>query len=137
MHQRIAKEIDSEKKTLDGLLTKIKGMEEELIKCKDQKERIERSIHKKTIFYFHIIEIYRLASYQFCRLRKKSAMMKEDSLELEKWISRAKSEESLIIIKDALKELDKYNPSEIRGNLYALVQKIISGGAYGQGKKKG
>ena len=42
----------------------------------------------------------------------------------------------MVELKNAILELEKYNASEIKSNLYALVQKIIIGGAYNHGKKK-
>jgi uncharacterized protein YpbB len=85
----------------------------------------------------HISEIYRLAKLHFPRLRREKIQELDlkDTLELDKWIDRAKSSESLKAIVDAIQELEKYQPIDIRGNLYALVQRIISGGAY-HGKKK-
>jgi hypothetical protein len=52
----------------------------------------------------------------------------EDIAEVEKWISRAKSTDGLKDIKEALEEMNKYYPGEV-SNIYAVIQKIIIGGA--------
>lgn len=75
----------------------------------------------------HIKEIYRLAELHFNRLLRRSnkSLTVDDILELEKWIGRTKTIEGLRVIVTALEGLKKYQPSEIRSNLYGLVQKII------------
>ena len=101
-------------------------------------EQINKSLYEKNVYACHMKEIFRIAKMQFSRLRgsKVEALSLLDVIELNKWIGRVKSEESLKDIVNALNELEKYHPSEIRVNLYALVQKIIIGGAYKQ-KRKG
>ena len=59
-----------------------------------------------------------------------------DVAEIEKWVGRAKSIDSLEGIANAMRELQKYQPIDIKSNLYALVQKIIIEGAYGQKSKR-
>jgi len=85
----------------------------------------------------HISEIYRLAKLHFPRLHRSNVpdLDLKDILELDKWIGRARSADGLKAIVDALQEMDKYQPIDIRGNLYALVQRIIIGGPF-HGKKK-
>jgi hypothetical protein len=101
-------------------------------------EQIKGIIYKKKIALCHMEEIFRLAGIQFPRLRnyKPDHLTEEDNQELIKWIGRAKSEDGLKDIIDALNELGKYRPIDIKTNLYALVQKIIIGGAYKEKKKK-
>jgi hypothetical protein len=77
----------------------------------------------------YIRGIYENANVQFSRLRKTKGLIPADFQEIEKWIGRAKSDEGLINILNAIKELKKYKPSDIRQNLYGLTQRIIIGGA--------
>lgn len=100
-------------------------------------EQVKGILYKKKIAFCHMEEIFRLAGTAFPRLRnyKPERLTEEDNQELIKWIGRAKSEDGLKDIIDALNELGKYHPADIKQNLYALVQKIIIGGAY-KGKKK-
>jgi hypothetical protein len=101
-------------------------------------EQVSNFLYKKKIALCHMEEIFRLAGAHFPRLRnfKPSQLTEEDNQELIKWIGRAKSEDGLKDIIDALNELGKYRPIDIKTNLYALVQKIIIGGAYKEKKKK-
>lgn len=101
-------------------------------------EKMESDLYTKNINLCHIKEIYRMAKLQFSRLRQVSepCLTESDIIELNKWISRVNDEKGLIDIRNALVELDKYLPSEIKSNIYALVQTIIVGGAYGQNKPK-
>jgi chromosome segregation ATPase len=69
-------------------------------------------------------EIYNLAETHFPRLQEKPALTAQDTEELEKWIYRARTDESLHDIIAALNQLRKYKPSDIK-SLYAFVQKII------------
>jgi hypothetical protein len=116
-----------------GLVTKLDGLEKEKNILKARVEQIEKSLYEKTISMCHINEIFRVAEMQFSRLRgTKKGLTAEDIKELNKWIGRALSEDSLKDIVNALNELKKYLPSQIRQNLYALVQKIIIGGAFTQ-----
>jgi len=96
---------------------------------------LERQKYQTSIRELHIWEIYRLAALHFPRLRKEHSitpLTDADVAEIEKWIGRAKSTESLAGIVLAFKELEKYKLSDIRKNLYALVQRIIIGGAYNE-----
>ena len=92
-------------------------------------------LYEATLRETHLKEIYRQAEVQFSRLRKDPGLTVADAAELEKLIRREKTIEGLARIADSLKELQKYQPSDIRKSLYALVQKIIIEGAY-KGKKR-
>jgi len=132
------KEIVNDDKKIQALTEKITEFSDLLTSSKFQLEKSEREIAKKKVNLCHIKEIYRLAKYQFSRLRNSPEMELSsfDIAELDKWIGRVDSEEGLMNIRQALAELDKYAPSEIKTNLYALVQKIIIGGAFSQTKSK-
>lgn len=108
------------------------------ISISSEREKIERDLYQKKIYMTHIREIFRLAKIQFSRFRKlpEATLTEADVQELNKWIGRALAEDGLIDIINAILELEKYKASEIKSNLYALVQKIIIGGAFNQGKKK-
>jgi chaperonin cofactor prefoldin len=103
----------------------------------DRMKKIHHSLYEKTVSLEHINEILRLAKNQFSRLRKipVETLTPDDLAELSKWIGRAKSDEGLKDIIDALNELEKYEPSQITKSLYALCQKIIIEGAYKKNKK--
>ena len=127
------------------LLNEQKALEEKLQNIELAKnqwlgrlEQVRGSLYRKRIVLCHVEEIFRLAGAQFPRLRnyKPDHLTEEDNQELVKWIGRAKSEDGLKDIIDALTELGKYRPIDIKTNLYALVQKIIIGGAYKERKKK-
>jgi|GEM_PF-6399822 len=106
--------------------------ENEILALKQELKEYEQKLYDVSIRELHLKEIYRQAAIQFSRLRKlpEAQLTKEDVAELEKWIGRAKSIDGIRDVVDALKELQKYSPVEIRSNLYALVQRIIIGGAY-------
>lgn len=124
----------------------INDIREQIIKLRADKTDAEKEIHfKKTLLqtiedelydlelkFLHICRIYRLAQIHFPRLRGENSedLTSEDIQELEKWINRAKSPDSLKDIVDALAELSKYFPKDIKSNLYGLIQKIIIEGAY-------
>jgi hypothetical protein len=93
---------------------------------------IEEQLYNEELKFLHISRIYRIASLQFPRLRGENSndLSPEDVKELEKWIDRAKSADGLKNIVDALTELSKYFPKDIKSNIYGLVQKIIIEGAY-------
>ena len=101
-------------------------------------EEIDSELYDRRARELHLAEIYRLAAYHFSRLRREPerGLTEADVAELEKWIGRAKSNDSLKDIVSALNELQKYRPADIVRNLYALVQKIIIEGAHGENKKK-
>jgi hypothetical protein len=128
----------------------------EIAKLTDDKARIEReldlkkvmlntfseALHKTKLKELYLTEINRLAALHFVRLRKTTpttvvdpGLTGDDYRELEKWIARAKSTEGLKNIVDALTELNKYYPKDIKSNLYALVQRIIIEGPFGTGQK--
>jgi hypothetical protein len=100
-------------------------------------DKTEHDLAQKKISLCYIQEIFRSAQYQFSRLRRstESTLTATDVQEIDKWINRATSDDSLISIKNSITELNKYKPSEIKSNLYALIQRIIIGGAYHQRKK--
>lgn len=93
-----------------------------------------RDLYECVLRETHIQEIYRLARLHFPRLHREDYpgdITTDDVAELEKWIGRAKSNDGLRRISDALAELQRFKPSDIRRNLYALVQKIIIEGPHG------
>jgi Skp family chaperone for outer membrane proteins len=117
-----------------------KGIAELTVKLNTSRallDKAERDLAQKKISLCHIQEIFRSAQYQFSRLRRssESSLTTTDVQEIDKWVNRATSDDGLISIKNALTELNKYKPSEIKSNLYALIQRIIIGGAYHQRKK--
>jgi hypothetical protein len=101
-------------------------------------EEIERRDFEQRLHLSHVKEIFRLAKTQFSRLRAlpEQTLTDADVKELDKWIGRVKSTDGLLDIQKALLELDKYSPSDIKLNLYALVQKIIIEGPYKKGARK-
>jgi len=127
-------------------MKRLKEMEKNILELKKNKDEAEKEIKfKKTILntieeqlyneelrFLHVSRIYRLASLQFPRLRGENSndLSSEDVKELDKWINRAKSNDGLQNIVDALTELGKYYPKDIKSNVYGLVQKIIIEGAY-------
>lgn len=113
------------------LKTEIETAQKMLSEC-------QRELYETYITELHVKEIYRLASVHFPRLRRESdgGLTVKDVLELEKWIGRAKSSDGLKNIVDALEELKKYNPIDIKSNLYALTQRIIIEGPYNEQPKK-
>jgi hypothetical protein len=96
----------------------------------------QRALYDYQQRLLHVQEIYRLASQQFPRLRREQigTLNAADRAELEKWIGRAKSNDGLLSIIRALEELGKYFPTDMKSNLYGLVQKIIIEGPYNLGK---
>jgi len=132
-------------KSLELLETKISDLQKMESAClatiKANQEKLgiaQKDLYDHTQKLLHVKEIYRLAAIEFPRLRNDPplALSEADRNELEKWIGRAQSVESLVAITKALEELSKYFPSEIRSNLYGLVQKIIIEGANGSMKNK-
>ena len=124
-----------EKETLNA---KIRSLELTIETAKMELENLQKRVFDVSLNELHISEIYRLAKFHFPRLRREKIheLSPEDALELDKWIHRAHSSEGLKSIVDALKELEKYQPIDIRGNVYALVQRIIIEGPYHGRKKK-
>jgi hypothetical protein len=123
------KTLDDEKGVLNNT---IKNAEARL-------HEISQKLYDLKLWELHVTEIYRLAKLQFIRLRNNGSchLTGADVAELEKWIGRVRNPEGLENIIEALKELNKYYPHEIRSNLYALVQKIIIEGPYKSRKRKG
>lgn len=138
------------------ILPSLKKIQDEIIILNKQKEMDENSIltlsktlhdlkstllDRGKILYnlhireTHILEIFRLASIHFPRLQEQSELSPKDIQELEKWINKAKDNDGLICIIEAMEELRKYYPRDIKSNLYGLVQKIIMEGAYKKKKK--
>jgi len=115
---------------------KIARLHQMLIDIPSELKMSESHLYQLTLKEAHIREIYRLAEHQFPRLQKNVSLTEADVAEIEKWISRAHSDDGLVDIVNALKELEKYTHADIRQNLYALVQKIIIGGAFKDKRKK-
>jgi len=128
------KDVEAENKEIKKLKDLIAQLEKELQDSKICLESSERRVAGKTINLHLLAEIYRLAQYQFSRLRNqpRKGLSTEDIAEIDKWVDRIKTDEGIGTVLGAFQELDKYQPSEIKSNLYALVQKIIIGGAYGK-----
>jgi hypothetical protein len=131
--------------SLESLESKISDLQKMESACKvaiitnqEKLGGVQKELYDTAQKLLHVKEIYRLASIEFPRLRNEYplALSGADRTELEKWIGRAQSVESLVAITKALEELSKYFPSEIRSNLYGLVQKIIIEGANGSMKNK-
>lgn len=120
----------SREERCDELIRTIEASKVELSEC-------EANLYNTRIQLVHITEIYRLAMMHFPRLRREtgSGLTQADIDELEKWIGRAKSPDGLKSIVDALSELQKYHPSDIKSSIYAIVQKIIIEGPYPKKKK--
>jgi hypothetical protein len=115
-----------------------KSLEENIDVLQTQLSECKRDLYEVSMRELILREIYRLAAEHFPRLRRDTGgiLTEQDLDELEKWIKRAKSVAGLKDIADALGELEKYKPVHIKSNLYALVQKIIIGGAYHEKKKR-
>lgn len=113
-----------------------KSLEEEIKFKKNQLKEIQESFYTLQERELHLSEILRTARDHIPRLKgtPNEDLTKADYAELEKWVSRAKSMESLKSIVLSLKELSKYKPRDIKANLYALIQKIIIEGPYNQKK---
>jgi len=129
-------DLEADEHAVEQIRISIQNHHIQLSDLTKQLERKERDVATKALYLCHIKEIYRLAKYQFARLqnRPNPELNDMDVQELDKWISRAKTEDGLITIKKSISELDKYAPSEIKSSVYALVQKIIIDGPYGQKK---
>ena len=129
-------EMEEDEHAIEVIKSGIQATKSQLDDGMRQLEERERALSTKAIYMCHIKEIYRLAKYQFARLqnRPNQDLNDTDVLELNKWLARAKNEEGLNTIKKSIAELDKYAPSEIKSSVYALVQKIIIDGPYGQKK---
>lgn len=135
--EKISNEIDLLRREGDLICKQVDDLEMQRKKLSDRMKKIHQSLYEKTVSLEHINEILRLAKIQFSRLRKipVETLTSGDIAELSKWIGRAKSDEGLKDIIDALNELEKYEPSQITKSLYALCQKIIIEGAYKKNKK--
>lgn len=121
-----------------ALQEKQEALARELETTKAMLSECQRELYEAMLAEAHINEIYRLARIHFPRLhrQKDQGLSEADVMELEKWIARAKSVSGLKDIADALEELQKYYPSDIKSNLYALVQRIIIGGPYHEAKRR-
>jgi len=130
--ERTNEEVEITKKEIANIRQDVQNLNLSLVAYGNRLDNLEKVLYRKNIRLLHIKEIYRLAKQQFSRLRESEEDLSEaDITELEKWIGRAKSDEGgLIDIIEALQELRKYLPTEIKSNLYALIQKIIIGGAW-------
>jgi chromosome segregation ATPase len=127
-------ESDVLKKDIESLQAEADDIETRLKVIRGNLGTLEKDLYDKNLRMLHIKEIYRMAKHQFSRLRNESEphLTEEDVQELEKWVGRAKSDQGLVNIREALIELNKYLSRDIKLNLYALVQKIIIEGAYKQ-----
>ena len=134
----LSKEIKSHEGDILVWKTQIRELESTKAHCSMNIEATEQLLYEKNILLCHIQEIFRMARVQFSRLRQapEQALTDVDVKELDKWIGRTQSVDGLIGIWKAIAELKKYRPSDIKLNLYALVQKIIIEGPY-TGKKRG
>lgn len=125
-----------DKKKLEETLSDLEIQRHDL---EQRRQEVEEALYQTRLRVVYLEEIYRLAGIQFNRLRREAGtnLREEDVRELEKWIGRTKSNEGLQDIVEALKEVQKYRPIDIKSNLYALIQKIIIGGAFHQkGERK-
>lgn len=124
-----------EKKFLEK---QVDDLQQEIELKRKNLEECQGKLYGVSLQELHLKEIYRLAALHFSRLRKEkeAKLSASDILELEKWIRRVRTKDGLKDIADALGELKKYLPSDIKSNLYALVQKIIIEGAYSETKRK-
>ena len=128
--ENLKKEIDLKQKTIQIETLRI-------LTAKQEIQRLQDSIYQAQQRELHLFQIHRLASVQFPRLRNQTdvGLTVEDKQEIEKWISRTKSNEGLIAIVKALEELAKFSPSQVK-NIFALTQKIIIEGPWKGNKKK-
>lgn len=126
------------KKTRKSLEDRKENLTQNLDAIKVELKEIDAELYQIRTRELHISEIYRLAAHHFSRLRRQTgeSLMIQDISELEKWIGRARSNEGLKNIVDALMELNKYRPVDITKNIYALVQKIIIEGSYHESQRK-
>lgn len=127
------------KKTRKSLEDRKNGLIKNLDTVKIELKETEAELYQVRTRELHIAEIYRLAAHHFSRLRRQTgeSLMVQDIAELEKWIGRARSNDGLKNIVDALAELKKYRPIDITKNVYALVQKMIIEGVYHESHRKG
>lgn len=126
-------DVSEEKKNLEKVKEEaIQNIE----KSKKLLEECQTDLYNVSVKELHIQEIYRLAKIQFSRIRKETEpkLTVADVFELEKLIKRTKDLDGLKRIVDSIRELQKFMPSEVR-NLYALLQKIIIEGPFGETKK--
>jgi len=120
----VTEQIEILEKNRDQLISEIKERQ----KCL---ESVQGKLYEEKMRKLHIEEAFRVARIKFPRLRgeKSGVLSIEDVAELEKWVKRAKTLEGLRDIVDAVRELQKYFQADVKTNLYALVQRIIIGGA--------
>lgn len=120
------------KKEEVSICNQLSSLNDQKQKLSERLQKIRSKAFEKRISLDYILEIFRIAKIQFPRLRKSTneTLTSEESQELDKWIGRVKSEQGLKDILDALKELEKYQPHQVRQNIFALCQKIIIGGAF-------
>ena len=134
-------ELDVLKKESSLLQVEMNNLTYSMNLKRSRMETVEKALYEKNIRLIQLKEIYRLAKLQFSRLRNSGSFAYSEELtdadveELEKWIGRARSEQGLVDILEAIQELGKYRARDIKTNLYALVQKIIIGGAWKRQQK--
>lgn len=114
--------------TLDALHKKMQEYNDYIIAAQREIEGLQRPLLEANLKKLYLSEIYRLAEYQFSRL--KGSFNDKDIAEVEKWIGRAKSTDGLVSIIKAFDEMNKYTKNKVTRNLYALIQKIIIEGPY-------
>lgn len=131
-------EIDVLKTEQENLTESMRKNDAQRKALSDQLQESKKKTYIKTLYMCHTKEIFRIAKIQFSRLYRRpiEVLTPEDILELNKWINRVKTEDGLRDILDALNELSKYSPGQIRSSVYALTQKIIIGGAFKSPRKK-
>lgn len=119
-------------KTVEGLQKQEEQIEQNLRDMNKELHMVHEELFKSRVSMLYLKEIFRLASLHFPRLRRTSdALTAEDLQELDKWTGRAKTTDGLKAIVDALKEIGKYQPHQVK-NVYGLVQKIIIEGPNGK-----
>lgn len=133
----MTEEVTEREDCLEKIKQGLQGLVSKKMQLLADQSSVEGDLYQKKVYLAHIKEIYRLAKTQFSRLRGllEPTLTEADVRELDKWVGRARGEDGLRDIINALLELDKYKTKDIKTCLYALVQKIIIGGAYNQRAK--
>ena len=126
-------QISEIKKTVNDLQKQENQIEQDIRAKNGELHEIHEKLFRARVIHLYLLEIFRLASFHFPRLRKQpnGELTPEDLQELDKWVGRVKSTDGLKSIVDALKEIAKYQAPQIK-NVYALVQNIIIEGPNGK-----
>jgi len=118
--------LESARKDLAMITARASEIQLDIDKLQKTLEAVGASQYAATQKLVHIEEIFRVARIQFNRLRLTTGELSSaDVQEIEKWIKRAKNQDGLQNILNALNSLKKFRPRDIKRNLYALIQKII------------